>query len=208
MADVGVQLLRSDETKQCASVGSSYAERVYGAGFERRIVQNTDLTCLPVVRHVRFLRARQRRIRFVEDERNEHQRIKVVDRRRFTGAGELREPHVQSSERAAEPAREMSGDVGQGEPEFDAASGSHAASGASWSSTVRFEQLVNLLAQNALMLLQGTSDVQRSPEQARFFIDLLAVLEAKTRGNLSVDEQEMISTTLYQLRSLYVQGRS
>ncbi len=39
---------------------------------------------------------------------------------------------------------------------------------------------------------------------ARYLIDLLGILEEKTRGNLSVDEDRLLKDTLYQLRMRYL----
>ena len=40
--------------------------------------------------------------------------------------------------------------------------------------------------------------------QARYLIDVLGVLEEKTRGNLSVDEDKLFKELLYQLRMRYL----
>lgn len=40
--------------------------------------------------------------------------------------------------------------------------------------------------------------------QAKYLIDLLGVLEEKTRGNLSVDEDRLLKDALYQLRMRYL----
>lgn len=42
-------------------------------------------------------------------------------------------------------------------------------------------------------------------DYAKFFIDLLEVLEKKTTGQLSGDEAKMLEATLHQLRMIYVQ---
>ena len=42
--------------------------------------------------------------------------------------------------------------------------------------------------------------------ESRFVIDLLAVLQEKTKGNLSVEEQRLIENTLTELRFRYVQA--
>lgn len=42
-------------------------------------------------------------------------------------------------------------------------------------------------------------------DTARFQLGLLDVLEARTRNNLSVDEQQALDGALYELRSRYVQ---
>jgi hypothetical protein len=41
---------------------------------------------------------------------------------------------------------------------------------------------------------------------SRFVIDLLAVLQEKTKGNLTVEEQRLIDNTLTELRFRYVQA--
>ena len=42
-------------------------------------------------------------------------------------------------------------------------------------------------------------------ELARHFIDLLAILQEKTRGNLSLEEKRMLENTITELRFRYVQ---
>jgi len=41
---------------------------------------------------------------------------------------------------------------------------------------------------------------------ARQMIDILAMLEDKTRGNLSEEEQKLVETLLYELRMRYVEA--
>ena len=45
-------------------------------------------------------------------------------------------------------------------------------------------------------------------DMAKFNIDLLGVLEEKTKGNLSPDEQKLLDTALYETRMRYVQVAS
>lgn len=73
-----------------------------------------------------------------------------------------------------------------------------------------FRALVNLLAMQALVGLGGMREpgggmIPPSPELAKMHIDLLEVLESKTKGNLTDDEKKAIETTLYHLRLGYVQ---
>jgi hypothetical protein len=44
----------------------------------------------------------------------------------------------------------------------------------------------------------------RDLEHAKFTIDLLGVIQEKTRGNLTAQEQEFLELTLYDLRLKYV----
>jgi hypothetical protein len=73
-----------------------------------------------------------------------------------------------------------------------------------------FRSIVNVLAMQAMIGLGGMRTgggrvVPPSPELAKLHIDMLEVLEQKTKGNLSEDEQRLLDTTLYQLRMAYVE---
>ena len=48
-----------------------------------------------------------------------------------------------------------------------------------------------------------TGETQINREYAKFQIDLLSMLEEKTSGNLSDDENTLLSQSLHQLRMLY-----
>jgi hypothetical protein len=49
-----------------------------------------------------------------------------------------------------------------------------------------------------------TQKIERDLDQARETIDLLGVLEEKTRGNLHADESRLLQRSLYELRLNYV----
>ena len=71
-----------------------------------------------------------------------------------------------------------------------------------------FEALVSTMANPALLFmgLIPTQDGRRVQQLdlARHHIDMLGVLEDKTKGNLSDDEQKLLSATLYELRNHYI----
>lgn len=72
-----------------------------------------------------------------------------------------------------------------------------------------FEILVSSLATQALAamgLLPDESDqpMPRNMDYARHNIDLLAMLETKTAGHLTDQEQQMLKEALHQLRMLFV----
>ncbi|MDD2708707.1 MAG: DUF1844 domain-containing protein [Verrucomicrobiae bacterium] len=76
--------------------------------------------------------------------------------------------------------------------------------------TMLFAQLVELLTQNAVMMLGGVMDRsgrQRPPDlnAAEMMIDLLGVLRDKTKGNLTPEENRMLSNTLYQLQTAFAE---
>ncbi len=73
-----------------------------------------------------------------------------------------------------------------------------------------FASLVGMLATQSLMYLGGVADrktggVIFDPDMARFYIDLLAVLEDKSKGNLSEDEAKDLTGALHELRVRYVE---
>jgi hypothetical protein len=75
---------------------------------------------------------------------------------------------------------------------------------------VGFDLLVSMLITPALLALGQVVD-PRQPAlpvdlpQARLYIDLLAVLQERTRGNLSADEDQMLEAWINQLRMFYVE---
>jgi hypothetical protein len=72
-----------------------------------------------------------------------------------------------------------------------------------------FSVLVNILATQAVSCLGGMGakpgePVQVDPVAAKLFIDLLAVLEDKTKNNLSADEAKMLKRVLSDLQMSFV----
>ncbi len=53
----------------------------------------------------------------------------------------------------------------------------------------------------------GQPETQPDLVAAKHAIDLLAVLQAKTRGNLEPEEEALLTTLLYDLRMRYVRAR-
>jgi hypothetical protein len=73
-----------------------------------------------------------------------------------------------------------------------------------------FRNLLDMLVMQAMVGLGG----MRAPngeiippdlEAGRYYIDLLSVLEEKSKGNLSPEEQRVMSAVMHDLRSAYVQ---
>ena len=72
-----------------------------------------------------------------------------------------------------------------------------------------FAQMVMQQSNIALMLMgkaahPESGKVAQDLEAARLFIDQLEMLEAKTKGNLSKDEESLLKQTLMNLRLTYV----
>ena len=73
-----------------------------------------------------------------------------------------------------------------------------------------FRGLVGTLASQALLYLGGVADPRTGqaifdPEYAKHMIDLLGLLEEKTKGNISEDEAEELKGVLTELRARFVQ---
>lgn len=164
----------------------------------------------------------------VEDKKEES-KIKVTDKRMFTADGDLREDfrHLESpagedtpskpppaAARAGRaepwPAEPSSQPPGEAEPPRPAAASEPAetAGAADGSRQPSFLELVAVLADPVAIYLgdmklpDGSS--AENLDAARYYIDLLDVLEAKTAGNLTQQEAAMLRDLLYQLRMRYV----
>jgi len=73
----------------------------------------------------------------------------------------------------------------------------------------RFDLFVSGLAMEALIAMgdmpHPTTRKQATHlPQAKYLIDLLGVLEEKTKGNLSAEEARLLKDALYQLRMRYL----
>ena len=74
-----------------------------------------------------------------------------------------------------------------------------------------FAHLIMQQANMAMMLMgktpnPETGQTMRDLEAAKLFVDMLEMLEAKTKGNLSPDEQKMLKQTLMAVRMAFVEA--
>lgn len=137
-------------------------------------------------------------------DKTESGRVRVVDRRWFTSDGEEREGAVQQPPPAAPPAPEpvaetakpadVSSSTGtQSTPVEDRLSDSQ----------VGVLDLIDFLAQQAVAFISGQVPGRgRDLVSARYLIDLLGVLQEKTKGQLSIQEARVLDDVLFQLRTL------
>ena len=70
-----------------------------------------------------------------------------------------------------------------------------------------------MLTMNALIPLGAMPDpndegktVEKDLKAAKFAIDLLGILEEKTKNNLTANESQALTAALYQLRMLFVEA--
>ncbi|MBN2844207.1 MAG: DUF1844 domain-containing protein [Sedimentisphaerales bacterium] len=73
-----------------------------------------------------------------------------------------------------------------------------------------FVVLVNSFAMQAMMMMgvianPMTGKPEKDLDAARHYIDLLTMLEGKTKGNLTQEETDVLSLTLHDLRMAFVQ---
>jgi hypothetical protein len=90
--------------------------------------------------------------------------------------------------------------AGQGQPDADPDPNEPAS----------FDELIRMLAMQALTFLGEIPDPQSgqrmfAPEYARRFIDMINILEEKTKGNLSKEEDEGLKGVAADLRMAYVE---
>lgn len=141
------------------------------------------------------------------EEREKERGFRVVDKRRFNAEGETRpdappdatpkapeQSHVSTPAPAASPGPTKTTQEPAAKPAYD----------------IDFISFCASLATNALAAMGALPDAQarglpKSPDLAREYIDILAMLEDKTRGNLSPQEQQALSQLLSELRLQFVE---
>ncbi|MFC1836364.1 DUF1844 domain-containing protein [Thermodesulfobacteriota bacterium] len=147
--------------------------------------------------------------------------FKVTDRRRFTSedaagqdsASEESEAQTEASsipDSETEKATDSEGDEALGKTEPSQPSGDEAGE-AEALPPLDFSGFVLGLANTALFqlgLARGPEGIgiTKDIQGARQTIDLIAMLEEKTRGNLSDQEKNLIAETLFQLRMAFVEA--
>jgi hypothetical protein len=161
--------------------------------------------------------------------------FKVNDRRSFTEAGDERPTEVKSDgaardgapgavqgesrdsarDRAPDGARAGEIDGRPGPAERAGAAGAADESGASDAASlpaVDFHTFILSLGSSALLHLgeiehPEDGQVEKDLPLAKHTIDILSMLEAKTKGNLTAAEEKLMESLLYDLRLRYVNAR-
>jgi Domain of unknown function (DUF1844) len=143
-----------------------------------------------------------------EDKQEES--FRVIDRRPFTAEGDIRKDVVEAEERKAEreaqleaarhPAPPLPLEVPtNAQPPADAPKASPA-----------FENLIRMIGSNAAMVLGAYADPRSGqpvidPEAARELIDMLDVLQEKTKGHLAPEEENLLLDLLGKLKMTYLE---
>jgi len=130
----------------------------------------------------------------MEDEKKNEEQEKgfIIKDRRFTAKKEENLQHKEEAKREEGPEEEVPDKEGP-LPE------------------ITFNSFVFSLSTSALIQLGEIKDpvtkqISKNFVLAKHTIDLIAMLKEKTKGNLTIDEERLIETILYDLRMRYVKA--
>jgi hypothetical protein len=130
----------------------------------------------------------------------EEQSFKVTDKRLFHEDGERREADAQAEvPREKAHGTETAGESASGQQEGPAADAGH----------IDFPSYILSYYTQGLVLLGEvanpyTQQKEEEPEAARHTIDILTLLQEKTKGNLTYEEEQLLQSVLYELRLKYM----
>jgi hypothetical protein len=153
-----------------------------------------------------------------EEEKEQSKGFKVDDRRRFSAEGELKPEHRGPDEapgqpadigRSAEAAATSTGKTGRSQGQ-EARAATAFSQHRETAPEISFGTFVVGLSTQALVHLGEIPDphshqAAQDLPAAQQLIDIIAMLEAKTRGNLDRDEQALLEAILFELRMKYVE---
>ena len=138
--------------------------------------------------------------------------FKVVDRRLFTEAGDLREEAVEQERRDQEAAAKAAKAQAAAAPAVPAPGATPAAAppAETIAPSRSFQMLVDFLTRNAAAMMGGMADPQTGQayvdlEGAREVIDMIDTLKEKTRGNLAKQDEELIMEVAGSLKLSYME---
>ena len=139
--------------------------------------------------------------------------FKVVDRRLFTEAGDLRAEVVEQEKREEQAAaKAASAQAAAAKPGAgpSAAPAAPAATAEEIAPSRSFQMLVDFLTRNAAAMMGGMADPQTGQayvdlEGAREVIDMIDALREKTRGNLAKVDADLIMEVAGSLKLTYME---
>jgi len=152
-----------------------------------------------------------------EEEKQETVRgFKVEDRRRFSAEGELKPEHrgldevKEQSSAASQPSQTGGATADPAAAQTSPHKAQASAKPSRAAPEINFGAFVVGLSTQALVHLGEIPDPHTNqPAQdlvaAQQLIDIVAMLETKTRGNLDQNEQALLQSILYELRMKYVE---
>jgi hypothetical protein len=136
--------------------------------------------------------------------------FRVIDRRPFTAEGEIRKDVVEAEERKAEREAQLEAARQPATPApLNAAASAQPPADVPKASPA-FENLIRMIGSNAAMVLGAYADPRSGqpvidPEAARELIDMLDVLQEKTKGHLAPEEENLLLDLLGKLKMTYLE---
>lgn len=125
--------------------------------------------------------------------------FKVSDRRILTEEGELKEEaakaHEKQSREAAHVPSATEPSSAQDEPKLPMDF-----------KTLVFSFRMNALVQLGILANPGTGKAEKDLRGAKQSIDILEILNDKTKGNLDAEEAQLLEASLYELKMSYLQA--
>ena len=140
---------------------------------------------------------------------NKHEEsFRVIDRRRFTTDGELRQEFVAEQEREAK--QEAKREAATTPAPAPAAGEGLAPAKETPKRSAPFENLIRMLGSNGAMVLGAYTDPRTGqpvidPDAARELIDMLDAMHEKTKGNLAPEEEGLLLDLLGKLKMTYLE---
>lgn len=136
--------------------------------------------------------------------------IKVSDKRRFTQEGESREVGEEERRGKEEVKKEESSAASKKEAEKNKTSEKKEGRPKAEMPEIDFSMFVLSLTSSAqvhmgLIPNPATGKSEKNMDLAKQTIDIIGILQEKTVGNLSKDEQRLLESVLYDLRMKYVE---
>jgi hypothetical protein len=146
------------------------------------------------------------------EEEEKSRGFKVEDRRRFSAEGELKPEHqgAEPDKAAAHPQAGEQPQRAEAPRERPQPRAGERQASAPPPPEINFTAFVVSLSTQALMHLGEIPDPMTNQRQcdlpaAQHMIDILGMLQDKTRGNLDHDEEGLLRTILFDLRMKYVE---
>jgi Domain of unknown function (DUF1844) len=136
--------------------------------------------------------------------------FRVIDRRPFTAEGEIRQDVVDAEERKAEREAQLEAARHPVTPAPLAAPANAHPPADAPKASLAFENLIRMIGSNAAMVLGAYADPRTGqpvidPEAAHELIDMLDVLQEKTKGHLAEEEETLLLDLLGKLKMTYLE---
>jgi hypothetical protein len=136
--------------------------------------------------------------------------FRVIDRRPFTAEGDIRKDVVEAEERKAEREAQLEAARHPAPPSPLEAPANPQLPADAPKASPAFENLIRMIGSNAAMVLGAYADPRTGqpvidPEAARELIDMLDVLQEKTKGHLAPEEENLLLDLLRKLKMTYLE---